>query len=98
MPLILVGLPAEVTTNDRTCAADMAVTSHFNACSLRPVVDTTLFSYVSTHHHIQHLYVYSFVLFILAIWQTAYLANGPSIGAGDQDSCSNIESRPAAPT
>ena len=98
MPPILVGLTAEVTTDDKTGAADMAGTSHLSASSLHPVVDTTLLFIYPTHHHIQHRYVYPFVLFILAIRQTAYLANGTLIRAGNHDSCSNIKSGTAAST
>lgn len=79
MASILVELKAEVTTTDKTGGAAMAGTSHLGASSPFLAVNTTLFS--SNYHIIvcSIRYVYSFVLFILAIRQTPYLANGSPI-------------------
>jgi hypothetical protein len=52
----------------------------------------------NTYHHIQHRYVYPFVLFLFTVRQTAYLAIGTFDRTGSQDTYTHFQSGPFAST
>jgi hypothetical protein len=93
---ILVELADEVTTIHRVDQAEMVGTRRLDC--LDSTVDTALAFHHNTHHHIQHRYVYPFVLFLLTIRQITYLAVGPIDRARSQDPYTNFQFRSFAST